>query len=1525
MAYENLCMYCFEDNGGQDVCPHCGRDARAAVPQVQLMPGTLLYNERFLVGRALGQDAGGIVYAALDTKRGVKIRIREYLPRDSARRLNSGEVVPESGAEDAYEAGLKKLRASVEGVEDPTKRHFFFEENGTGYIAQRKSAAAGDAAGDEEKQGPNLALVIGIAAALVLAVAVGVIMLVNYLTNKTDTKTEGPQTSVEDVWTPPESPTPTPYAAATFGMITDPEQSWMDYTNPDLKGDNSDYATPTPVPTAENGFPTDKTINANSSTSDIKKLQKLLANLGWLSADDISGTYDGATKQAVKDAQQYINDTYAFSPKLSVDGIAGPKTLAWLIRTDLSVKPTPTPAPITPEPTKAGQIIDENSSKEEIKYVQGQLAVLGLLDEDDINGTYDDTTRAAVLYFQQRVNDLQGYDALDETGTADDKTIAYLDYYVKWWKNKQSETPEPSANPTPTATIPAEGEIIDENSPVASIKAVQEMLIGLGYLNGTADGAYGEKTYAAVKSFQNFINIQNGDVVSVTGKTDEITRNYLEYYYENSQETQAPEVAKPVITVTGAAGEQDGVYLVDASGVSIAWSAEGADSYAIYLQDAEGTIVRRQEGTSATSFDFPQSYLTSSGAFTFTVVAIPAGGDAGDGPYASVRFMNGTAQPTATATAAPTATPEPLKPEITVTGAQGYQDGVYQIGQSGAVIGWSASGAGAYSLYVTDEENEILSSQKNTTSTSYQLEASGMEAGARYTFTVVAIPEGGVEKDGAYTSVKLMLADGAVETPEPSQTPASDVEVPVITVSGQLGERDGIYWVGDAPISISWSSAGHVNAYSIYLKNAQGKVLSEQKETSETSTTVTPDAMTAGETYTIMIVAIPEGGAEADGKSASVAIRLYAGETAEPTEEAIGEVEAPVITVSNYADFADGIYYAGRDNLAFSWTAAGDVMSYDLTIIGSDGATLFEKTDVTKTSSTLDSTNMEPGVVYTLSVTAVPVNGAAADGASASVQMALYQQQEVSTPEVTVTGAASYEDGTYWVGDDDITIAWSSGNAATYNVTVEKSDGTARTLLTASTDTSLPVGASDFLSGFTYRVTVTAFSADGASDDGKSASVLLAKREEKREVSTPTISVNGAVSNENGVYYAGTDDLTVAWSAENAASYGVYLLDSDQKVVNSEQNSDKKSLTIKPANMVADEVYTCTVIAVPEGGEEKDGKSASVQLARNEEVSEVGSPSLTVSGQIGEQDGVYLVGDEAVTISWTAENAETYSVYLYDESGALVNSVEKTGDKQATLNPTTFGAGQTYKLTIVAIPTGGEEADGKSASASFAHDEEETPEVSTPAISVSGQVDFSNETYWKGEENLTISWSAENAAAYGVYLTDSNGDVVLKKEDTTDTSVPLTSEKLVEGEIYTLSVYAVPEGGKKADAKSASVMIALKPAADETQVPVTETIDKNTDADAITAMQTALYNLGWLSADAVSEKGTLGPLTRQAVYEFQTYVSTEGINPEVGIIDPNEEEASIDVATLTTLYDTTFPVQNPEINESTGEVPSLFA
>ena len=315
MAYENLCMYCFQDLNGESICPHCGKDARAAVPQIQMLPGSLVYRDRFLVGRALGQDSGGIVYTALDTKRGGTIRIREYLPRNCAERLNDGTVVPVAGMEDAFEAGMWKLRASVESVEDPKKRHFYFEENGTAYIAQRKNGAAAAREGepdddmDEADHRKKIALYICIAAAVVLVIALGLVLFLNSMSDPDDVTLDNPLTTVaaDTTWMPLATPTPTPYATATFAALVDPELSWMDYTydgdvEKEYNQQQQQAASPTKMPTI---ITEEKhnTISGSSSTTDITTLQKYLVKLGWLSSANVTGRYDSATKQAVKDFQ----------------------------------------------------------------------------------------------------------------------------------------------------------------------------------------------------------------------------------------------------------------------------------------------------------------------------------------------------------------------------------------------------------------------------------------------------------------------------------------------------------------------------------------------------------------------------------------------------------------------------------------------------------------------------------------------------------------------------------------------------------------------------------------------------------------------------------------------------------------------------------------------------------------------------------------------------------------------------------------------------------------------------------------------------------------------------------------------------------------------------------------------------------------------------------------------------------------------------------------------------------------------
>ena len=571
MAYENLCMYCFEDMEGQTTCPHCGKDSRAAVPQIQMLPGSRVYHDRFLIGRALGQDATGIVYAAFDTKKENKLRIREYLPRDCAERLNDGAVVPVAGMEDQFEAGIRKLRASVESVEDPRKRHFFFEENGTAYIAQRKfaaSAASRDTEPEEEEETGGkrrVLLFAGIAVAVLVVAAVLLITVFNGAIPTQRDITQSPTLDPSMVWIPQTTPSPTPYVAPTFAALVDPELSWMEYT---YDGDvEKEYqqaqqasTTPTPKPT-EQAATTQRysLVDGGSKKTQIRALQEQLSELGWLDESQITGKYDAATRQAVRDFQNYVNERYNPRQKLTVDGVAGPKTQQWLYEADAQ-KPTPSPTPrITPKPDDG--TIDESSSAGKVRAAQKKLIALGLLPASAADGRYGATTAAAVRRFQQRVNELSGYDVLEVSGRLDPQSLAFLDYYSEEWEGLRKATAEPTATPKATAkptstptTRPVEtlDGVIDGNAPKEKIREVQQLLVDIGMRpKGGADGIYGSSTISAVADFQTWVNAQRKEeTLTVSGQVDQMTLLYLQYCKDHGMMPRGTQEPKATATPT---------------------------------------------------------------------------------------------------------------------------------------------------------------------------------------------------------------------------------------------------------------------------------------------------------------------------------------------------------------------------------------------------------------------------------------------------------------------------------------------------------------------------------------------------------------------------------------------------------------------------------------------------------------------------------------------------------------------------------------------------------------------------------------------------------------------------------------------------------------------------------------------------------------------------------------------------------------------------------------------------------------
>lgn len=1038
MAYENLCMYCFEDMQGESICPHCGRDSRAAVPQIQMLPGSLVYNDRFLIGRALGQDATGIVYSAFDTKRENKLRLREYLPRDCAERLNDGSVVPISGMEDQFDAGLKKLRASIESVEDPRKRHFFFEENGTGYIAQRKNAAAGTSHREherddtEEDSGNNLRrilIIAGVAVAVVLIAAIVIISLVNGALNTSKDVTQLPTLNPDQAWVPAQTPTPTPYVSPTFAALVDPDLSWMDYTyKGDVEADYQKQESQASTPRPDDDASDYTTVSGKSSTAEIKAFQEKLVALGWLDYTNVTGKYDSATKQAVKDFQSYVNTAFKPDKKLDVDGIAGPKTLQWLEVTQ-ATRPTPTPTPVvTPDPD-ADLTVDKNASAKDIIAVQRKLIYLGVMPEGSDDGVYGASTTTAVKQFQKRVNKLQGYEVLEETGVVDPLTMSFLNYYVENWESqKPTATPTSSATPTPAP----EGETMDAinaNSPRESIQYVQQMLIAIGLLpEGSDDGVYGSDTISAVAYFQEWVNKQlKKETIKVSGEADALTLAYLEYCEGNNMypkgtpvptevptnvptevptqvptevptqvstevpteaPTQEPEVEEGNVTV-GPDSEKESIEFVQSMLNAIGF-LDGDDVDGVYGKGTRKAVENFQKWINEQRGKQELEVSGYCDALTLQWMEYCVDHEL---------IYKAETQPTQAPTEAPTQAPETgTLGNISISiGGEAAGDGVIYVSEGNVKVSWKAEGdLESYYVYVEDSSGNSILKGEAVSNTSFEVHSSRMTPGEVYTLTVGALPVNGSESDIVWKQALFMLPEGESEPtqvpepeitaqPEPTAPEKGQVSEVTINIGGISAGSSPIVMEGDS-FQITWNGGDEVANYSYQIQDANGNVIVEKRNTDQTGITAKASAMETGMVYTITVGALPINGETSDIVWNKAQFMLQAAATQAPTPEPTPEptrvpevatVGKPAIVVDGSAYQKDGISYMTGNSITISWNAEGKVASYNVYIENQSGerVSLGDTTDTSKTVST----DSLPAGMYTVYVGALPENGTQED------------------------------------------------------------------------------------------------------------------------------------------------------------------------------------------------------------------------------------------------------------------------------------------------------------------------------------------------------------------------------------------------------------------------------------------------------------------------------------------------------------------------------------------------------------------
>ena len=248
--------------------------------------------------------------------------------------------------------------------------------------------------------------------------------------------------------------------------------------------------TPTPAPTIE---PPTRTLRKGDSGEDVKGVQMRLMELGYF-AGPVTGNYNAATQEAVR----------AFQKKsgLDDDGVLGVITRGVLYgKYAISILPTPAPesaangnAQLTPEASyepitrENVVIIRSGSTGDAVLRLQLRLEELGYYNSRQ-DGIYLTDDIEAVRKFQ-KANGLK----VDGKAGYDTQTALYSENPVAGDYNALAE----EATQYETLRYGSFGD---------AVTTLQNRLITLGYLLGSADGNYGKNTKAAVKDFQKNNNL----------------------------------------------------------------------------------------------------------------------------------------------------------------------------------------------------------------------------------------------------------------------------------------------------------------------------------------------------------------------------------------------------------------------------------------------------------------------------------------------------------------------------------------------------------------------------------------------------------------------------------------------------------------------------------------------------------------------------------------------------------------------------------------------------------------------------------------------------------------------------------------------------------------------------------------------------------------------------------------------------------------------------------------------------------
>jgi len=142
VVLENLCMGCMGEKGEQQECPLCGFNETVAEEVPYYLPPRTILQDKYIIGRVLGQGGFAITYLAWDINLGIRLAIKEYFPLDLVyRNPENNFVIAHSNSQETIfvqdmEKFLQEARILARFMEHPNIVSVtdFFQANRTAYL-----------------------------------------------------------------------------------------------------------------------------------------------------------------------------------------------------------------------------------------------------------------------------------------------------------------------------------------------------------------------------------------------------------------------------------------------------------------------------------------------------------------------------------------------------------------------------------------------------------------------------------------------------------------------------------------------------------------------------------------------------------------------------------------------------------------------------------------------------------------------------------------------------------------------------------------------------------------------------------------------------------------------------------------------------------------------------------------------------------------------------------------------------------------------------------------------------------------------------------------------------------------------------------------------------------------------------------------------------------------------------------------------------------------------------------------------